>query len=125
VRELNLDLGYRYSKYNTSGGANTFKISGEWEPIKSVRVRGGFQRAIRSPSLGELFATPSQSGIAIGAPTSPGLGDPCDVRGSFRSGSNAAQFASTASPVACRRRSSTPMSSPRSSSSRRRAAIRP
>ncbi len=80
IRELNLDLAYRYSDYNTSGVANTFKISGEWEPFQSVRFRGGFQRAIRSPSLGELFATPSQSGIAIGAPSSPGLGDPCDVR---------------------------------------------
>ena len=90
-QDLSLSLGYRYSDHSASGTAHTYKISGEWEPFTSVRFRGGYQRAIRSPSLGELFSPPGLTGIAIGSPTSAGLGDPCDVRSSFRTGANAAQ----------------------------------
>ncbi|MGJ3231189.1 MAG: TonB-dependent receptor domain-containing protein [Oceanicaulis sp.] len=55
AEELNLELGYRYSNYNTSGGASTYKILGSWMPIEEVRFRGGYNRAIRAPSIGELF----------------------------------------------------------------------
>lgn len=91
ARELNLNLGYRYSDYNTVGGVSTYRIEGDWQPIQGLRVRGGYSRAIRAPSVGELFAAAAQGQTALGAPGVIGSGDPCDVRGAYRSGPNAAQ----------------------------------
>jgi iron complex outermembrane receptor protein len=57
LQNLGLDLGYRRSHYNTSGGVNTFKIGATADIGDMVRVRGGFNRAIRAANVGELFAT--------------------------------------------------------------------
>ncbi|MEX1237107.1 MAG: TonB-dependent receptor, partial [Pseudomonadales bacterium] len=56
LQTLNLDLGYRYSDYDTSGGASTFKIGASAQVTDMVRLRGGFNRAIRAANVGELFA---------------------------------------------------------------------
>ena len=55
AEEIYLELGYRYSNYSASGGATTYKVLGSWSPISSLRARGGFNRAIRAPNVGELF----------------------------------------------------------------------
>jgi outer membrane receptor protein involved in Fe transport len=91
AKALNLNLGYRYSDYNTVGGVSTYRAEGDWQPIEGLRVRGGYSRAIRAPSVGELFAAAAQGQTALGAPGVIGSGDPCDVRGAYRSGPNAAQ----------------------------------
>jgi iron complex outermembrane receptor protein len=93
VKELNADLAYRYSDYNLVGGVNTYKASIDWAFIDSVRLRSGYQRAIRAPSLGELFAPPERASSALGS-TASGAGDPCDFTGRLRNpslNSNAAQ----------------------------------
>lgn len=91
VREFNLDLGYRYSDYSSVGGVHAYKADIDWRMIDPVRLRGGWNRAVRAPSVGELYAPISTGSVGIG---SPGLtntnGDPCDVRSSFRNGSDAA-----------------------------------
>src|SRR3546814_5219104 len=83
-----------YSDYDTVGGVSTYKASGEWEPVDGVLLRGGFQRAIRAPSIGELFA-PVEQGVttSLGNNFDTGGGDPCDVRGVYRNGPNGAQVA--------------------------------
>ncbi|MDZ4348772.1 MAG: TonB-dependent receptor [Xanthomonadaceae bacterium] len=53
---VNLDLGYRWSDYNLAGTANTWKI-GFGADLDMVKVRGGFNRAIRAPNVFNLFAT--------------------------------------------------------------------
>jgi outer membrane receptor protein involved in Fe transport len=55
LQSLALDLGYRYSDYNTSGGANTFKVGASAQVTDMVRLRGGFNKAIRAPNSSELF----------------------------------------------------------------------
>lgn len=55
VKGIDLDFGYRYSDYDRSGGANTYKI-GLNSDLGMVRLRGGFNRAIRAPSVGDLFS---------------------------------------------------------------------
>lgn len=50
-----LDLGYRYSDYNTSGQVNTYKFGMSAQFGEMVRVRGGFNRAIRAANVQELF----------------------------------------------------------------------
>jgi len=89
ARELSLDLGYRYSHYNQSGGNSTYKADASWVPVEGLRFRGGYSRAVRAPSLGNLYGPTSTGNLNIG--TGPNAGDPCAVGSSFRSGANAAQ----------------------------------
>lgn len=69
AEELFLELGYRYSNYSSSGGASTYKISAAWAPVSEVRLRGGYNRAIRAANVGELFS-PESGGLWGGE-------DPC------------------------------------------------
>ena len=91
VQELSLDLGARRSQYDLFGGVNTYKADFNWKPVSTVAVRGGYARAIRAPSLGELFAPTVTGNLNIGA--GPAAGDPCATGSVFRSGANAAQVA--------------------------------
>ncbi|TAJ74491.1 MAG: TonB-dependent receptor [Phenylobacterium sp.] len=83
VDELNFDVAYRFSDYNLVGSVHTYKASADWALAKGVRFRGGYQRAIRAPSLGELYAPPERASAALGSTVS-GAGDPCDVGGRLR-----------------------------------------
>jgi outer membrane receptor protein involved in Fe transport len=56
---LNLDLAYRYSDYSTSGGTDTYRIGFDWQPMDLLRVRMGYNRAVRAPNVAELFSTQS------------------------------------------------------------------
>jgi outer membrane receptor protein involved in Fe transport len=89
IKELNVDLAYRYSDYNTVGGVSTYKGSVDWELNSAFRVRGGYQRAIRAPAVGELFAPREQSSATVGR-TAAGQGDPCDFTSIYRAGANGA-----------------------------------
>ena len=66
---LSLDGGYRYSSYTEGFNTNTYKIGLEWAPIKDLRLRGGYNRAVRAPNLDELFEP-----AVVGA---GGTADPC------------------------------------------------
>jgi outer membrane receptor protein involved in Fe transport len=89
IEELNLDLAARYSDYDSIGGLATYKADFDWKVAQPIRFRGGYSRAARAPSLGELYGAPATASVQIGNP--PVAGDPCDVRGSVRknAGSNA------------------------------------
>lgn len=89
LKELSLDLGYRYSKYDTFSGQSTWKADLSWAPAEQIRFRGGYSRAIRAPSLGDLYGPTTNTQLNIG--NAPTAGDPCDVSSTFRTGANAAQ----------------------------------
>lgn len=91
IQELSLDLGARRSQYDGFGGVNTWKADLNWKPVSALTVRGGYARAIRAPSLGELFAPTVTGNLNIGA--GPSAGDPCATGSVFRTGANAAQVA--------------------------------
>jgi outer membrane receptor protein involved in Fe transport len=61
VQELNLEIGGRYSDYSTTGGSWTYKALADWAVSDWLRVRGGYNRAERSPNIGELFLAPQQT----------------------------------------------------------------
>jgi iron complex outermembrane recepter protein len=67
--DLSIEGGYRYSKYTEGFDTNTFKLGLEWAPVKDIRFRGSYQRAVRAPNVGELF-TPQSVGL-------DGSVDPC------------------------------------------------
>lgn len=91
AKELSLNLGFRHSDYKVSGGVDTYKISADWGLTDWLKLRGGYARAVRAPSVGELFTATTNGLFNLGAPGSLGSGDPCDVRGAYRNGADAAQ----------------------------------
>jgi iron complex outermembrane recepter protein len=56
LQSINMDIGYRYSDYSTSGGADTYKIGIVADVTDNIRLRGGYNRAIRAANVGELFS---------------------------------------------------------------------
>jgi iron complex outermembrane recepter protein len=52
---LQLELGGRVSDYSTSGTSYTYKVGAQYEPVDGFKFRGGYNRATRSPNVGELF----------------------------------------------------------------------
>ena len=91
AQDVSLSLGYRVSENSISGSHDSWKANLEWEVNDWMRLRGGMQTAIRSPSISELF-DPQVGAFA----TFKDL-DPCDVSlkpGDFtRSGPNGAKVA--------------------------------
>ena len=59
AQNLTLDVAYRYSDYSTSGGASTYRVGFDWQPADVVRMRAGFNRAVRAPNVAELFSAQS------------------------------------------------------------------
>jgi iron complex outermembrane receptor protein len=70
AKELLFDTGYRHSNYSTAGGTNTYKFEVQYAPIADYRFRASYDRAIRAPSVAELF-TPPIVGLTTVVP------DPC------------------------------------------------
>ncbi|WP_313440898.1 TonB-dependent receptor domain-containing protein [Novosphingobium sp.] len=92
IRKLELDAAYRYSHYNITGGVSAYKADINWEVARGLRLRGGYQRAVRAPNVGELFQGGLVNYSNLGS--APSGGDPCDVRSAYRTGANAAQVRS-------------------------------
>lgn len=77
IEKLELELGARYSDYKDTGDNEwTYKTMASWQPKQWLRFRAGYNRAIRSPNLGELYLNP-QEFFSIGTTN---YGDPCSVR---------------------------------------------
>jgi outer membrane receptor protein involved in Fe transport len=68
--DLSIDAGWRTSDYSTSGTANTSKFEIQYAPVTSYRLRASYNKAIRAPSIIELYNPQSIGQITIGA-------DPC------------------------------------------------
>ncbi|HEY8521938.1 MAG TPA: TonB-dependent receptor [Gammaproteobacteria bacterium] len=69
ARELELELGYRYSDYGDTGGeVPTYKALFSWRPIELVRFRGGYQLANRAPNINELFLEASSQAVTMRSP---------------------------------------------------------
>ena len=76
IEDLTFDAGYRYSDYSTSGGEDTYKFEVQYSPVIGARFRGSYNRAIRAPSIIELYNPVLVGQIGIGAdPCAPTLDD--------------------------------------------------
>jgi iron complex outermembrane recepter protein len=92
--DLSLELGYRHSKYNVPGATkqnstDTYKIAGNWSPIPDFSLRASYNRAVRSPNVGELFTNQS---VGLFGGTDPCAGT---ATAGLVNGFNAAQCART------------------------------
>lgn len=93
IHRLELTAGYRYSDYRSVSGVHTYKGDLDWRITESLRARGGYSRAIRAPSVGELFSGATEVRFTFPGNSSVGYGDPCDVRSASRTGADGAQVA--------------------------------
>jgi iron complex outermembrane recepter protein len=72
---LSLEGGYRYSDYgigNRSISTDTYKVAIDFAPIRDIRFRATYNRAVRAPNIQELFA-PQR--VALDGSTDPCAGD--------------------------------------------------
>jgi len=59
--ELSLEAGIRYSEYGVNApgrptfNTTTWKVGATWAPIRDIRFRGNYARAVRAPNIAELF----------------------------------------------------------------------
>ena len=71
VDMLEVIVGYRFADHNVAGDMSSYKGEFIWDVTSQFGFRGGFQRALRAPSIDELFKP------AVKNFPSVGLGDPC------------------------------------------------
>ncbi|MEA3030387.1 MAG: hypothetical protein QOG13_1712 [Sphingomonadales bacterium] len=75
AQELTLTGAARYSDYNSAAGTvgNTFSynINGTWAPVRDIRFRANYSKAVRVPTLSDLYTNPTQNFAFVA--------DPCDV----------------------------------------------
>ncbi|HWU93697.1 MAG TPA: TonB-dependent receptor, partial [Sphingomicrobium sp.] len=58
IDELSVNGGYRKSSYNVgerSFSTNTYKIEARFAPVRDIRFRASYNRAVRAPNIVELF----------------------------------------------------------------------
>lgn len=70
LHTLSLDGAVRFSHYSTAGNTTTWKLGGLWSPIRDIRFRGTYGKAVRAPNIGEIFTASNISGMW--------LSDPCN-----------------------------------------------
>jgi iron complex outermembrane recepter protein len=61
----------RYSKYSTVGSNWSYNVGAEWQPIRDLRFRGQYAKAVRAPNISELFSQANE--------TFPSISDPCNI----------------------------------------------
>jgi len=66
LQDLSLELGYRFMNYKAleqpAKNNSSYKAMVTWAPVKNFRIRGGYNRAVRAPSVYELF---QQQGLGL------------------------------------------------------------
>ncbi|MFC3443106.1 TonB-dependent receptor domain-containing protein [Sphingobium rhizovicinum] len=66
--ELTIQGGARYSKYSIDAAGSpgyktwTWNAGGTWSPVRAIKFRGNYARAVRAPNIAELFA-PNNTGL--------------------------------------------------------------
>lgn len=87
VQELAIEGAGRLSDYSSQDSiTKAYKIAGDWTVNDDLRIRASYNRAVRAPSVGELFGPRSN-----GFPTAT---DPCSQQGNPNAAVRAACIAS-------------------------------
>lgn len=76
IYSLAVEGGYRYSQYDLGArsiSTDTYKLAAELAPIRDIRFRAAYNRAVRAPNIQELFA-PQR--VALDGSSDPCSGHP-------------------------------------------------
>jgi outer membrane receptor protein involved in Fe transport len=87
VQSLEAVFGYRWSDYDSAGSVDAYKAELLYQPLPSLRLRGSYQRAVRAPSIFELFLPQLGPQVVLGFPNP----DPCSVGSPARTGPDQAR----------------------------------
>ena len=71
---LNVNGSLRYTDYASYGSGTTYKVAGEYQPIRGIGFRGSYGTSYRAPALSEQFLGATSGFIGSGS-------DPCDRDG--------------------------------------------
>jgi outer membrane receptor protein involved in Fe transport len=95
AQNLGLELGYRFTSYKASSQSaknnSSIKALLAWSPIAGLKLRGGFNRAVRAPNVRELFA-PQAVLLEGTADICAGASPTGTLEGCQRTGVTAAQY---------------------------------
>jgi outer membrane receptor protein involved in Fe transport len=69
VKQLNVDVGERYSDYSLFGHTSRAQFKVEYRPISDILVRGTYAQVFRAPTINDISAAP--------AANAPDLNDIC------------------------------------------------
>ncbi|MEO5707405.1 MAG: TonB-dependent receptor [Alteraurantiacibacter sp.] len=94
VQQFDLIGGIRYADSSQTGGSTTWKVEASWEVTDWLRFRGGYNRAERSPNIGELYSLTQNFGLLTG-------GDGCSVGNPFAYSANPANANGAAVRALC------------------------
>jgi outer membrane receptor protein involved in Fe transport len=72
LHELTVTGQFRYSDYDPTGADWTYNIGTVWAPTRSLSLRGSYARAVRAPTLGELYSPQLVGNFPIT--------DPCSIQ---------------------------------------------
>ena len=59
---LSVNAGVRYSHYTVDTASKpkfnttTYKFEGVWQPVRDIKIRGGYAHSVRAPNISELFS---------------------------------------------------------------------
>ena len=100
AKELSVEAGYRYSKYDIGFTTNTYKFGVDYAPTADFRVRAGYNRAVRAPNLTELFAERFVGLDGSADPCASSSGSPAVASAALcaRSGLTSAQYGTLGTP---------------------------
>ena len=73
LESLEVDLGYRYSDYDTFGSTSNWKAGVQYRPTDELLVRGSASTSFRAPTVGALYGG---AGISFPAVTDPCASNP-------------------------------------------------
>lgn len=71
ARSLNLTASARWTDYKSYGSDTTYKLAGEYEPVRGLGFRGSIGTSYRAPALAEQFLGATSGFLGSG-------NDPCD-----------------------------------------------
>jgi len=104
--ELQVEAGIRRSHYTIQApgtpkfNTTTWKVAGSWAPVRDLKFRGNYQRAVRAPNIGELFTPVTGALVALSTdPCQGGITDPNLVAVCLAQGAPAGSIGSIAAPT--------------------------
>jgi len=97
ARNLTMDLAYRWSDYSSSGRSSTYRAGLDWQSFDWLRLRTGFNHAVRTPNVGELNDPQQLGGWNFDDPCL-GLEPLYSFAQCARTGMTAAQYGNTLVP---------------------------
>ena len=94
AENLTAEVGYRYSDYSTGINAKTWKLGMMWSPDNQFTIRGSYNKAIRAPSILELYTPQAVTNTSQVAedPCARGAVNPATAAACANTGVTAAQY---------------------------------